>query len=115
IHADGGTNSKITGDVFYYDCRYPTSETSSSVCECPEELNILSSDGRKDTICVIDCNKKRIDTPEDVCPCPDKKDKASMKTNPRTGDKGICSSELVHMNLGIITATVVLPVFAFVL
>ncbi|KAA6388523.1 MAG: hypothetical protein EZS28_015951 [Streblomastix strix] len=99
IHADGGTNSKITGDVFYYNCRYPTSETSSSICECPEELNILSNDAIKDTICVIDCNKKTIDTPEDVCPCPDKKDKASLKTVPRTGDK----------------ATVVLPDFALVL
>ncbi|KAA6372476.1 MAG: hypothetical protein EZS28_031996, partial [Streblomastix strix] len=91
IHADGGTNSKITGDVFYYDCRYPTSETSSYVCECPEELNILSSDARKDTICEIDCNKKTIDTPEDVCPCPDKKDKASVKADPRTGDKVVAN------------------------
>ncbi|KAA6395363.1 MAG: hypothetical protein EZS28_009110 [Streblomastix strix] len=110
VHPEGGTSSKTTGSVFYYDCRNPAADTPSIVCPCPTDLYSLAADPRIGTICQADCSKKQIDTPEDICPCPDKKDKVAWGADPRTADKtGICSAEPIRVVLSVVAAVLAIP------
>ncbi|KAA6357790.1 MAG: hypothetical protein EZS28_046683, partial [Streblomastix strix] len=79
---DGSTSTWINGDVFYYDCRYPTSETPATVCPCPIDATKLENDPRKDTIC-FDCAEKTIETPASICSCPE--DLNLLAIDPRKG------------------------------